>query len=123
MSAPPHPHRPLRLLGGLTPAQFMRRHWQKRPLLIRGALARVPSWPRARLFALARSAGVESRLVARTERGAWTLAHGPFSRGALPLPTRPRWTLLVQGVDLHDETARELLDESGSCPTRVSTTS
>ena len=25
---------PLALLGGLTPAQFMRRHWQKKPLLI-----------------------------------------------------------------------------------------
>jgi 50S ribosomal protein L16 3-hydroxylase len=112
MSAPPHPHRPLPLLGGLTPAQFMRRHWQKRPLLIRGALAaRVPQLPRARLFALARRREVESRLVSRTERGAWTLAHGPFSRGALPPPTRPGWTLLVQGVDLHDETARALLDE------------
>jgi 50S ribosomal protein L16 3-hydroxylase len=111
MSAPPNPHRPLPLLGGLTPAQFMRRHWQKRPLLIRGALVgRVPV-SRARLFALARSGGVESRLVSRTERGAWTLAHGPFSRGALPPPTRPRWTLLVQGVDLHDDAARDLLDE------------
>ena len=29
---------PLALLGGLTPAQFMRRHWQKKPLLVRQAL-------------------------------------------------------------------------------------
>ena len=28
---------PMTLLGGLAPAQFMRRHWQKRPLLIRNA--------------------------------------------------------------------------------------
>ena len=111
MSAPPDPHRPLPLLGGLTPAEFMRRHWQKRPLLIRAALAgRVPRLPRARLFALARSGEVESRLVTRTERGAWTLAHGPFARGSLPSPARPRWTLLVQGVDLHDDSARELLE-------------
>jgi 50S ribosomal protein L16 3-hydroxylase len=108
----PDPARPLPLLGGLTPGQFMRRNWQKRPLLIRGAFPGfVPLLSRARLFAFARSAGVESRLVTRTERGAWTLAHGPFARGALPPPTRPRWTLLVQGVDLHDERARELLDE------------
>ncbi len=26
------------LLGGLSPAQFMRRHWQKKPLLVRQAL-------------------------------------------------------------------------------------
>jgi 50S ribosomal protein L16 3-hydroxylase len=110
MSTPPHPHRPLTLLGGLTPAQFMRRHWQKRPLLIRAALPNfVPILSRAHLFALARSADVESRLVVRTERGRWTLAHGPFARAALPAPTRPRWTLLVQGVELHDERARELL--------------
>jgi len=110
MSPSPRPNRPLALLGGLTPEQFMRRHWQKRPLLIRGALAAPPPFlPRGRLFALARSAGVESRLVARTERGAWTLAHGPFARGSLP-PPRPRWTLLVQGVDLHDDGTRALLD-------------
>jgi 50S ribosomal protein L16 3-hydroxylase len=111
MSAPPNPNRPLPLLGGLTPAQFMSLHWQKRPLLIRAALAGcVPLLPRARLFALARSDEVESRLVTRTERGAWKLAHGPFARGSLPSPARPRWTLLVQGVDLHDDSARELLD-------------
>ena len=112
MSTSPRPHRPLALLGGLTPAEFMRRHWQKRPLLIRGAVAGAfPFLSREGLFALARAADVESRLVSRTERGRWTLAHGPFPRGALPPRTQPRWTLLVQGVDLHEESARELLDE------------
>ena len=27
--------RPLALLGGLSPAHFMRKHWQKQPLLVR----------------------------------------------------------------------------------------
>ena len=31
-------HNPLTLLGGLTPAQFMKRHWQRKPLLVRGAV-------------------------------------------------------------------------------------
>ena len=111
MPASSAPNRPLPLLGGSTPAAFMRRHWQKRPLLIRGAAAGSFRFlSRAELFALARSAEVESRLVGRTERGAWTLAHGPFARGSLPSPSEPRWTLLVQGVDLHDDGARELLD-------------
>jgi 50S ribosomal protein L16 3-hydroxylase len=30
--------RPSKLLGGLTPEEFMRRHWQRRPLLVRRAL-------------------------------------------------------------------------------------
>ncbi len=97
------------MLGGLTPAEFMGRHWQKRPLLIRAALS-GPFLSRARLFTLASSAEVESRLVSRSARGRRSLAHGPFLRGRLPPPTEPRWTLLVQGVDLHDETARKLLD-------------
>ena len=33
------PTQTLSLLGGLSPAQFMRRHWQKKPLLVRQAIA------------------------------------------------------------------------------------
>jgi 50S ribosomal protein L16 3-hydroxylase len=107
-SAPPD--RPLALLGGLTPEQFMRRYWQRAPLLVRGALPGFrPLLSRARLFALAADEDVESRLVTRSGRRGWTLAHGPFGRSALPQPERPRWTLLVQGVDLHDDAAHALL--------------
>jgi 50S ribosomal protein L16 3-hydroxylase len=87
----------------------MARHWQRRPLLVRGALRdSVPPLSRAELFALAARDGVESRLVRHTARG-WSLEHGPFARSALP-PLRQRgWTLLVQGVDLHDAAAHALL--------------
>jgi 50S ribosomal protein L16 3-hydroxylase len=97
------------LLGGLTPAQFMRRHWQKKPLLIRQAVPGLqPPLDRAALFELAGREGVESRLIARRD-GAWTLRHGPFARRALPPVGRAGWTLLVQGVDLHADTAHALL--------------
>ena len=102
---------PLALLGDLSPRQFMRRYWQKKPLLIRGAVPDiVPPIARAQLFDLAGQEGVESRLI---QRGAgnkvWTLRHGPFSRRALPPATRPGWTLLVQGVDLYHDGIHELL--------------
>jgi len=97
------------LLGGLTPQVFMRRHWQKQPLVIRQALPGVlPPLTRPALFALAGRDDVESRIVERDEQG-WSLRHGPFGKRQLPSVKQPAWTLLVQGVDLHDEGAHELL--------------
>jgi 50S ribosomal protein L16 3-hydroxylase len=101
---------PTPLLGGLTPAQFMRRHWQKKPLVVRAAVAGVmPPLGRAALFALAAREDVESRLVQR-EGERWRLRHGPLPRRALPLLAKGEWTLLVQGLDLHLEAARALID-------------
>ena len=96
-------------LGTLSPREFMARHWQRRPLLVRGALPDLaPPLLRTELYALAARDDVESRLVRKTSHG-WSLAHGPFARSALP-PVRQRgWTLLVQGVDLHHAAAHALL--------------
>jgi len=98
------------LLGGLSPTAFMRRHWQKRPLLVRAALPdALPALDPRRLFALAAQEGVESRLVVRDEHDRWSLRPGPLPRRALPSLATPGWTLLVQGVDLHDDDAHRLL--------------
>jgi 50S ribosomal protein L16 3-hydroxylase len=101
--------RALPLLGGLSAAEFMRRHWQKKPLLVRGALADpLPGVDRQRLFALAAQDDVESRLVV-AEGDRWSMRQGPMSRRALPPLAQSGWTLLVQGVDLHDDVAHALL--------------
>ncbi len=101
---------PTMLLGGLTPRRFMRRHWQKQPLLVRQAIPGfAPPLDRAELFALAQLDEVESRLLVRSGAG-WKLRHGPMPRRALPPLSKPGWTLLLQGVDLHAEVARALLD-------------
>ncbi|WP_291212466.1 JmjC domain-containing protein [Hydrogenophaga sp.] len=100
---------PLNLLGGLSPAQFMRRHWQKNPLLIRQAIPGFrPILSRSALFDLASQETVESRLIVRKPRG-WALKQGPFKRSALPPFKQSGWTLLVQGVDQHDDAVHELL--------------
>ena len=53
------PIQALSLLGGLSPAQFMRRHWQKKPLLVRQAIAGMqPLLSAPQLFALAARADV-----------------------------------------------------------------
>lgn len=100
---------PTPLLGGLSPAQFMRRHWQKKPLLVRQAWPGVqPPIDRAALFDLAGRDGVESRLLTAFD-GAWKLRHGPFGRRQLPPVKKPHWTLLVQGLDLHWQPAHAML--------------
>lgn len=100
---------PLPLLGGLSAQQFMRRHWQKKPLLIRQAVPdMVPPIARTELFDLAELEDVESRLIRHGKSG-WALRHGPFARRALPSLKQPAWTLLVQGVDLHHQGVHELL--------------
>ncbi len=102
--------RALPLLGGLSPAQFMRRHWHKRPLLVRQALPGVqPPLARAALFALAARDDVESRLIVRGVDDDWRLRQGPVPRRALPPLSQPGWTLLVQGLDLHVDAAHDLL--------------
>ena len=104
--------KPLALLGQLSPAAFMKRHWQKKPLLIRQAISGFsPLLARAELFDLAGQDGAESRLVSLDSKGSWKLKSGPFTRRQLPSPKQPNWTLLVQGVDLHVQTLRDLMDQ------------
>src|SRR3989440_4391522 len=95
-----------RLLGGLTPANFLRRHWQKRPLFVRGALGDFSGPANERLlFALAARDDVESRIVERRGRQ-WETRHGPFRT----LRKKMRdWTILVSGVNLHSREADALL--------------
>jgi 50S ribosomal protein L16 3-hydroxylase len=101
--------RPQALLAGLSASAFMRRHWQKKPLLIRAACPdALAGFEPRELFALAARDDVESRLVMRTgER--WSVRPGPLPRRSLPALASKSWTLLVQGVDLHDARAHRLL--------------
>lgn len=109
---PPAPDQPLALLGGLTPAQFMRRHWQKKPLLVKGALPGFqPLLSRPELFALSGQEEVESRLVVQKPGAGWTLQHGPFAKSAFPAFKQSHWSLLVQGVDLHHDGAHALMQQ------------
>ncbi len=106
----PRPLTPrLSLLGGHTPATFLRRYWQKDALLVRDA---VPDFnglhTRTQLFALAARDDVEARLLVRSGR-AWTMEHGPFSARVLRTLPATDWTLLVQGANLESDAADALL--------------
>ena len=120
------PNLPLQLLGNITPAEFMSKYWQKKPLLIRGAIPEFkPLLSRDELFELAENPDVESRLIVentsakrKKSEPAWTMANGPFSEDAAELPSlkKSNWTLLVQGVDLHDEQVHALKNQFRFAP-------
>ena len=97
------------LLGGLSPQVFLRRHWQKRPLLVRAAL---PGFRGAigknALFRLAARNDIESRLVERRRRR-WFVTNGPLSRARISAAGARDWTLLVNGVNHHEPAAERLL--------------
>jgi 50S ribosomal protein L16 3-hydroxylase len=110
---------PLQLLGNISPAEFMAKYWQKKPLLVRAAvtdksgseaLSSLPS--RSELFELASQGDVPSRLV-ELKKAKWRLTQGPFGAGATKLPAlkTPDWTVLVQGVDLMDAATHNLLQQ------------
>lgn len=119
LATPASTELPQVLLGGLSATQFMRRHWQKKPLLVRQAMPGFsPLLTPTELFALSQRDDVESRLIVqqppkpakrkKTEAG-WSLGHGPFADDAFPPASQLGWTLLVQGVDLHHDAVHELM--------------
>jgi len=97
------------LLGGLSPQAFLHRHWQKRPLLVRSALPEMRRVIAKRaLFALAARNDIESRLV-ESARKRFRVTHGPLSQSRLARAGARNWTLLVNGVNHHNEGAERLL--------------
>ncbi|ATJ83448.1 JmjC domain-containing protein [Halomonas beimenensis] len=103
---------PRQLLGGLSAADFLREHWQRQPLLIRGAFPDFES-PLSpdELAGLACEDNVEARLVEeRGPEGPWQVSHGPFDEATFArLPERD-WTLLVQAVDHYVPEVAALLE-------------
>ena len=105
------------LLGGMSPERFMKEYWQKKPLLVRGA---IPAFNLAKqsgqelasplsmadLTKLAGQKNVESRLI---QSKPWSLGHGPFTPNQIPALNQKDWTLLVQGVNGHHPAANTVM--------------
>ncbi|MEM9057774.1 MAG: cupin domain-containing protein, partial [Pseudomonadota bacterium] len=87
---------------GLTTERFLQEYWQKRPLLIHGALPGFRSPLDAdELAGLACDPDVESRLVTEAGEPPWQVRPGPFDAAAFTDLPPTGWSLLVQDVDKH----------------------
>ncbi|MBB3226782.1 50S ribosomal protein L16 3-hydroxylase [Luteibacter sp. Sphag1AF] len=104
---------------GMSPAQFLRDYWQKRPLLIRNAFPdfEPPIQPND-LAGLACEESALARLIFHDEkRDRWTVKTGPFAEEEFGKTPKSHWTLLVQDVDKWDVDVAALLESFDFLPT------
>lgn len=101
--------------GALSAETFLREYWQKKPLLIKGALPDLvnPLLPEE-VAGLACEEMVESRLITELPQAGtgsqWQLQHGPLNERIFQSLPEKHWTLHVQGVDQHVPEVYKLLD-------------
>ena len=106
------------LLGGISKAQFLSEYWQKKPLLIRGALSDFNAPISAdELAGLACEEGVESRIVIEKDgRHPWELRGGPFTEDQFTTLPDSHWPLLLQEANKHIPELSALLDQFDFIP-------
>lgn len=98
------------VLGALPVDRFLANHWQKEPLVVRGAFPNFkdPLSP-DELAGLACEPDVESRLVReRGGRKPWQVTRGPQDPRILRKLGRSHWTLLVESMDRHSRAVAAL---------------
>ena len=105
-------------LGSFSPEQFLEEYWQKKPCLIRQAIADFkPLLDGDDLAGLACEEMAESRLVKGSlEAADWTVAHGPFSDADFSALPDENWTLLVQDVEKHYAPLQALVQQFSFIP-------
>lgn len=100
---------PLAHLGGLSTRQFLHRHWQKKPLLVRNAFPEFADpLTKREVFELSQREEAECRLIVHSTLG-WTLQPGPLRRRDFSASRNTKWTVLVQDTQHFSHEAHELL--------------
>lgn len=84
------------------PSVFLRKYWQRKPVLIRQALdvSKVLKIGGSELVSLALEEDVETRLIYRKGEK-WKKQYGPFESERFQALPKGNWTILVQEVDRH----------------------
>jgi 50S ribosomal protein L16 3-hydroxylase len=104
------------LLGNLTVDEFLRDYWQKRPLLIRGAIPEFRGLLSPKqAIALACTEDVQARLVTQVDYQ-FELQQSPFKPKNFKGQDKTKWTVLIQGLNHHLPAAAELLKQFDFIP-------
>ncbi|MBF0265855.1 MAG: cupin domain-containing protein [Gammaproteobacteria bacterium] len=100
--------------GELSPEQFLKDYWQKKPLLIRQAFPDFESIIAPdELAGLSCEEGVESRILIEQgldKQTPWQVIHGPQQENIFEQLPKTNWTLLVQEANQYLDELGELID-------------
>jgi 50S ribosomal protein L16 3-hydroxylase len=108
--------KPLTLLNNLTHAQFLAEYWQKKPLLIRGAIPNFTGLLSPNdLAGLACEDEVQARII-QQKKDKWSVKSSPFDETEFTKLPAKDWTLLVQNVNYYLPEAEDLLSQFNFIP-------
>ena len=109
-------NKPLPLLNNLTPVQFLAEYWQKKPLLIRGAIPNFTGLLSPNdLAGLACEDDVQARII-KQSKDKWHVQNSPFDEAIFAKLPKRDWTLLVQNVNHYLPEAAALLAQFNFIP-------
>lgn len=99
-------------LGGMSPEKFLKDYWQKKPLLVKGALENVQALATPdNLMEMGQNENFESRMVwSSGGKTPWEAQEGPFTKKQFTRNEKDKWTLIVHGLELYFKEFRQLRD-------------
>ena len=97
-------------LGGLTAKQFMKHHWQKKPLFVKGAFANAFAQQLPVDQSLFFQEAVSDALPVRLVSAQSVVTHGPLTKRQIPSPKRSGWTILIQQLNTQHQSADDFLN-------------
>ncbi len=103
-------NRKTHILGKISVNDFLKNYWQKKPLLIKNAIANfVSPITEKDLFTIAQNKEAVSRLIEH-KQGVWQVKYGPFKKSDLPKKPNIPWTILVQNINHYIPFAESFLN-------------
>jgi 50S ribosomal protein L16 3-hydroxylase len=97
-------------LGGMSSKDFLKNYWQKKPLLIKGAVPNASELASTEnIIEIAQDENFETRILRETGgKSAWESSSGPFEENELSISKNDKWTLMVHNLELYFDDFRKL---------------
>ncbi|MBT5188015.1 MAG: hypothetical protein HOH19_02980 [Kordiimonadaceae bacterium] len=98
-------------------ATFYQKYWNKKPFVVRKAVAVEGLIEADQLAGLSLEEDIRSRIVIKGDGHTdWKCEHGPFEEDRFANLTEEGWSLLVQSVELHHPPTKDILKPFGFSP-------